>query len=481
MRKTYITRLPDESGAFMEACRIISGVGANITRASYNKVVDAHTLFIDVSGTQHQLEIISAGLRKLGYIQSRDEGAKVLLLELLLPDVSGAALPVLELIHSYHFNISYINTHESGGDYQRFRMGLYVDRPQEIREFLERAAQLCEVRVIDYDEGERALDNAVFYIGFANRMAEKLHLSRRCVNELMLQSNRIMQMLDEHNEPPYKTFDYISRWADMLARFRGEAFDPIVETRPLSDGFALTCIQPPCGSNTYILRKGDRLLFVDCGFALYAGEMEHLLRRLYPDFDRMHREIVISHPDMDHCGLLYLFEAVHVSRIAWQSFDLENRGEPNFREQNPAHAPYCAISRILTRYMPPDMARLHVIDALPDDSSNPLCPIGGLDFCGKHFDLYRGNGGHVPGEVVIVDEAEKLAFTGDIAVNIRGFSKDQAAFNRLAPYLMTSVNVDSAAAGLEREELMRRFPQSQYIYCCGHGAIWDARDSAARA
>ena len=143
MRKTYITRLPDESGAFMEACRIISGVGANITRASYNKVVDAHKLFIDVSGTQHQLEIISAGLKKLGYIQSRDEGAKVLLLELLLPDVSGAVLPVLELIHSYHFNISYINTHESGGDYQRFRMGLYVDRPQEIREFLERAAQLC--------------------------------------------------------------------------------------------------------------------------------------------------------------------------------------------------------------------------------------------------------------------------------------------------------------------------------------------------
>ena len=129
MRKTYITRLPDESGAFLEACRIISGVGANITRASYNKAVDAHTLFIDVSGTQHQLEIISAGLKKLGYIQSRDEGAKLLLLELVLPDVSGAALPVLELISSYHFNISYINTHETGGAYQNFRMGLYIDRP----------------------------------------------------------------------------------------------------------------------------------------------------------------------------------------------------------------------------------------------------------------------------------------------------------------------------------------------------------------
>ena len=475
MRKTYITRLPDESGAFLEACRIISGVGANITRASYNKAVDAHTLFIDVSGTQHQLEIISAGLKKLGYIQSRDEGAKVLLLELVLPDVSGAALPVLELISSYHFNISYINTHESGGAYQHFRMGLFIDRPQEIRDFLERVSRLCEVRVEDYDAGERVLDNAVFYMGFANRLAEKLHLSRHLANVLMEQSNRIMQMLDERNEPPLKTFEYISRSADMLARFRGDAFNPIIETLPLSGGFVLTCIQPPCGSNTYILRKGDSLLFVDCGFALYAEEMERILHQLYPDFDGMRKEIAISHPDMDHCGLLNLFDAIYVSRTAWRSFDLENRGEPNFREQNPAHTPYCAISRILSRYAPPDMARLRVIDELPDDPDSPICPIGQLDFCGKRFDFYRGNGGHVPGEVVIVDEEDKLAFTGDIAVNIRGFSKDQAAFNRLAPYLMTSVNVDSAAAGVERDDLMRMFPRSEYVYCCGHGAIWDER------
>ena len=26
-----------------------------------------------------------------------------------------------------------------------------------------------------------------------------------------------------------------------------------------------------------------------------------------------------------------------------------------------------------------------------------------------------------------------------------------------------------------RDALMRMFPQSEYIYCCGHGAIWDQR------
>lgn len=475
LRKTYITKMPDESGAFMEACRIISAAGANITRVSYNKAVDTHTLFIDVSGAQRQLEIISAGLRELGYIQNREDNARVLLLEFLLRDVSGAVLPVLELIHSYHFNISYINSHESGGQYQHFRMGLFIDRPNAIRDFLERASRLCEIRVIDYDPGERVLDNAVFYMDFANRVAEKLHLNRSCANELMLQSNRIMQMLDERDEPPHKTFEYISRFADLLAGNRGAAFEPIVTNLPLSGGFDLTCIQPPCGSNTYILRKDDRLLFIDCGFAIYAPEMRDLLHRLYPNFDRLPREIAVTHPDMDHCGLLDWFETIHMSPLARQHFQLENSGAPNFRERNPAHAPYCAISRILSRYSPPEMNRLRVVEGPPDDPAAPLWPIGSLTFCGKRFDLYRGNGGHVPGEMILVDEAEKLVFTGDIAVNIGGFSPRQAAFNRLAPYLMTSVNVDSAAAALERRVLLERFPQSKYLYCCGHGAIWDTR------
>ena len=79
------------------------------------------------------------------------------------------------------------------------------------------------------------------------------------------------------------------------------------------------------------------------------------------------------------------------------------------------------------------------------------------------------------GEVAIACEAEQLLFTGDITVNIKGFSPVQAAFNRLAPYLMTSVNMDSARATIERDALAARFPPEKYIYCCGHGAIWDRR------
>lgn len=46
-------------------------------------------------------------------------------------------------------------------------------------------------------------------------------------------------------------------------------------------------------------------------------------------------------------------------------------------------------------------------------------------------------------------------------------------FNLLAPYLMTTVNLDSRRAAAERKYLQSLFPTDVYTYCCGHGAIMD--------
>lgn len=475
MKKTFITKMPDEAGAFLEASRIISSVDANITRVSYNKAVDTHTLFIDVEGTRNQLDYITEGLEGVGYIQGNGEDAKVMLLEFILRDVPGAVLPVLELINKYHFNISYISSAENGTQFQNFKMGLFVERPEAVQAFLQECSALCEIRVIEYDESERVLDNTVFYMSFANRMAEKLQLDRQKANELMLHSNLVMQMLDERNEPPYKTFDYIGRFADMLVRHKGINFNPVITRHSLSEGFELYCIQPPCGSNTYIYRKDDCLLFVDSGFACYAPEMYGIFMVLFPEFENMRREIMITHPDMDHCGLLNLFDVIYVSPDAAQHFEFEAAGEPNYREQNPAHMPYCNISRILSKYIVPELTHLHIVSSEKDDPEKPICALGSVRFEGRRFDFYRGNGGHARGEVVIVDEADKLVFSGDISVNAQGFTKPQAAFNQLAPYLMTSVNMNSSKAAQERKAMFEAFSPENYIYCCGHGAILDGR------
>ena len=68
MRKTYITKLPDKAGTFLKASQIISSFGGNIVRVNYNKAIDLHTLFIEVSASSENHEKIEEELKKSNYL-----------------------------------------------------------------------------------------------------------------------------------------------------------------------------------------------------------------------------------------------------------------------------------------------------------------------------------------------------------------------------------------------------------------------------
>ena len=468
VKKTYVTRMPDQSGAFLEASRIAASLGANITRVSYNKAVDVHTLFLEVSGNAQQHLALGAALEKIGYLPQKEERSRVLLVCFRLRDVPGAVTPILELIRSYRFNISYISSHEDDSLYQDFKMGLLVEDPENVREFLRSASELCEVRVVDYDGFSKVLDNTVFYLNFSNRLSELLQLNSEQKQALTLDSNRIMQMLEDRGETPYKTFETIGRFAAMLCRYKGAEFRPRVTQREMEGGARLTVIEPPCGSNTTVLESGEALLFVDSGFACYREEMLCVLDRLFPNWKTRPRALLLTHPDIDHCGLVSLFDRVYLAEEARENFLLEIGGKPNFREQKPEHAPYCRLSKLFSGYRPPREKALIPVDA-PD--AMPLERAGRLEFGGMELAIYRGNGGHSRGELVAVCEKMRLVFSGDIAVNVHGFTPEQAAFNQLAPYLMTGVDTLPSRAREEREALFARFPKEKYLYCPGHGAL----------
>ena len=94
MKKTYATSMPNHIGAFLKASKCFAALGINITRVSYDKAVDSHMLFLDVEGTDHQ----------------------------------------------------------------NFKMGLYVEEPGRLSEFMEQAEKLCKVRIIDYNSSGRTYD-----------------------------------------------------------------------------------------------------------------------------------------------------------------------------------------------------------------------------------------------------------------------------------------------------------------------------------
>ena len=468
MRKSYVTSMPNHIGAFLKASECFSALGVNITRVSYNTAVDSHTLFIDVEGTEEQLQKADAELQKIGYLNSSTSRSSVVLVEFCLEDVPGSVSSVLRLINDFRINISYISSQENGTDYQHFKMGLYVDEPEQIAAFLQEAEKLCRVRVIDYNRSEKIYDNSIFYTTYVTSLAQTMDLSDDVRQQLLVHVNLAMQTLDEHGLSPYRTFDSISKFAELLGASRGEAFVPRISTHQVTENTEIVLIEPPCGSNTIIIRSNGKVLFIDSGYACYQEEMHQVFRRLVPEFDRMHKTILVTHADVDHCGLLPMFDEILASARTTDCLKREAVGQDGYREQNPLHKPYINICKALTSYKPADPDKI-VTCWNAAELHAPLTQIGHFDFDELHFEVYEGKGGHLPGEIVLLDYEHHLAFTGDVYVNTHGLTPQQAAYNQYAPILMTSVDTDPQLCAQERRAILQRLGVGQWQIFGAHG------------
>lgn len=468
MNKTFVTKMPNHIGAFLKASKCFASLGINITRVSYNKAVDSHMLFIDAEGTPQQLAKATEELTAIGYLQCNDDDRSVVLLEFKLKDEPGSVTAILELISAHNFNISYISSQENGTEYQLFKMGLIVDSSDKINTFIEEAKKLCDVRVIEYNHADNIYDNSFFYSTFVSELTSAMDISAESKNELIVNTNLAMQTLDESGVSPYRTFDSISRFAELLAASRGSNFSPRVTVHQITDNISITLIEPPCGSNTAIIKSCGEYLFVDTGYACYKNEMLPLIRSIVPGFDSIEKKCFITHADVDHCGLLPVFDTVYASAKTAECLRLESRNEDGFREKNPLHKPYVRICKVLTSYTPVSPEKLTVIGA-EKEIRQMLEQTGFFDFGELHFELYEGKGGHLAGESVLIDFDHHIAFTGDIFVNLKDMTAYQAQYNRYAPILMTSVDTDKELCSAERKALFQRLGVGTWQIFGGHG------------
>ena len=470
MKKTFITALPDQIGAFLTASEQLSAIGVNITRVSYNKAIDTHTLFLEIEGEEALLGKAETTLSSLGYLQNEAKTGSVILLEFHLKDEPNRLYPILVLIREFNFNISYMSSQQNESGYQDFKIGIFVDDENRVSAFLEKASLVCPVKILNYDKSEKILDNTVFYLSFAETLADKMKLNKKEKEGLLVSSNRIMQILDEEGSPFYKTFDYISRLAAHIRRYKGSRHQPRITKETLPSGAELVTIEPPCGSNTTILSKGKGILFVDCGFACYRDEWIATLNTIYPDWQKEEKTLLLTHSDVDHSGLLDLFDTVILTEDAALDFENERNFKNAYREENPLHQPYAYISKILTKYRPPKADNLHSLKGQCREGEL-LHGLGTVEAAGFTFHAYAGAGGHVKGEAVFVEESERIVFTGDIFVNVKDFTKEQKAFTKLAPYLMTSVDTDPVLAKKEREAIFALLESGTWRIAGAHGGI----------
>ncbi len=469
MKKTYVTSMPDHIGAFLKASKCFSALGINITRVSYNKAVDSHTLFIDAEGTTEQLKTADTELEKIGYLQSNTTKTGIVLIEFCLRDIPGSVTDVLELISKFNFNISYISSQENGTDYQHFKMGLYVDDYDKISVFLKETEKICTARIIDYNSSEKIYDNSIFYNTFVMGLSQTMGLPTEISSKLLVHVNLAMQTLDEQGLSPYRTFDSISKFAELLGASKGNNFNPRISNHKISDNTEIILIEPPCGSNTIIIKSNNNILFVDSGYACYRDEMLNVFKKILPEFEQMKKTILITHADVDHCGLLPLFDNVIASKKTADCLINEYEGKNGFRESNPLHKPYINICKILTSYKETAPDKITALWKDIPDLSEPITQIGFFDFEELHFEVYEGKGGHLPGEIVLIDYSKNIAFTGDIYINTHGLTAEQAEYNQYAPILMTSVDTDPKLCQEERRAIMQRLGVGQWQIFGAHG------------
>ncbi len=465
--------MPNHIGAFLKASRCFSALGINITRVSYNKAVDSHTLFIDAEGTEEQHRLAEEELHKIGYLEDEKSGSSIVLLEFTLPDVPGSVTDIISLVGEYEFNISYISSQENGTDCQYFKLGLYVDDAEKIKRFIDEVKGICRVRVIDYNSSERVYDNSIFYNSYVSGLSGAMGLSEAVRQKLLVNVNLAMQTLDEKGLSPYRTFDSISKFADLLSASRGENFSPRITEHKITDETRIITVEPPCGSNTTVIESRGEYLFVDCGYACYETEMMPIYKRIIPDFDNIKKRILITHADLDHCGLLSHFDEIITSDRSREYLTLEYEGKDAFRERNALHKPYINICKTLTSYEPTDPANITVPWQRYENLTEPLTQIGFFDFGELHFEVYEGCGGHLPGEIVLIDYKRHIAFTGDIYVNLKGMTAEQSAYNQYAPILMTSVDSEPKLCAAERASVMERLGIGKWQIFGGHGAKKD--------
>lgn len=479
MKKTFVTNMPNQIGAFLKASKCFSELSINITRVSYNKAVDLHTLFIEVDGEESQLKKASEKLKEIGYLSSGEENGKIVLINFRLKDQPGSVTNVLELICKFNLNISYISSQENGSGYQQFKMGLYVNELNALNEFLIEAEKICCVNVVDYNNTEKVYDNSIFYNSYVDGLVEELSLAENKKEELLVNVNLAMQTLDEQGLSPYKTFDSIGKFAELLAECKGENFNPRITEHVISNNTKITLIEPNCGSNTAIIQSNGERLFIDSGYACYKTEMLKIIKSIVPDFKTKKERLLITHADVDHCGLLNEFEEVIISQRSAESLQSEANKNLGFRERNYLHLPYVNICKILTEY---ELVEKNKLCPSWNKSSLtlPLEQIGFYNVGELNFEVYEGKGGHLLGEIILIDFERKIAFTGDVFVNLKDLTKKQAEYNQYAPILMTSVDTDSQLCSNERTVLLQILGAGKWKIFGGHGQMKEYEPKAEK-
>ena len=469
VKRTFTTRTPDKPGAFMLACKVIMENGGNITRVSYKGA--GHNLFIEVEATKQQLNTIEKGLSEITYVDLAPKDPTVLVMEVKITDTPGSLYPVLNIIDGHEVNIIYLNSRAENRDYQYFKIGMEVKDPMTSKKILDEVSELYLLNVVSYNGNYDELDYTVEYIRLANTIQKLFSLDDSKIMEFMAECRAVSSLLKEKGQDPGVVFDKILQLANFIAYHRDLNFKPRMTQHQLTDETTLLVIEPPCGSNTYVLRNDDSLMFIDTGMGIFSDEMITELRETFPSFFSMEKTILVTHADADHCGLLSVIEGASILVNRKTADRIGSMTGPITDISSIDAYSYCygRLSRIITDYSAPDASSIKVIGDAPKDHDDfvQMDEIGFGDIVLRPYEAPTtvNHGG-----MVYVCDSPKVMFTGDLFVNQKDLISERKGFEEIAPFLPKDDDVCKDGCSKLRA-LIDSHGREGMILCGGYGNI----------
>ena len=482
---SFIACMPDRPGALHRAAEIITRHEGNINRIQYDRRIDRHTVFFEVTAVSQAYEKIREELEKIGYLQTFLQPIAFLKFYVYLPNRSGALFDFLNNITSSGANITFLDFDERGQHPERLVVSLNIENTDMIDALLNQLKSGYRLEILEYDTTGEKLDDTVFYLRLAQRLRSFIGSAEDAFLMRFLQDiNHIAQELSNLRKDPIEVFESILKVGDCLNRTSGENFYADVQRVRVKHDTELFCFQLPCGGNIYFFDTPSERVMIDTGYGIYYQDVVNMLQHYgLGDLSRLSR-IYITHADADHCGAAGCFPVPsYLNRDTFLITRETSRAYGSSNQGCILEEVYTKIINLFSRFTPPSNIVL-----FPEISRSgktiemrgafPIIArfkIGSLD-----FEALAGLGGHMHGEIFYLCLEEGLVFPEDAVINFRSLSPDRTEYNVLADYLMTSVNVDSKLAREERNALLSLISEidgelakkgKKCLVCCGHGSI----------
>jgi len=207
----FIARMPDEPGALHKAAEIIRKYNGNIDRIHYDRRIDPHTVFFEISVPSEKAnKKIKEELYKIGYLQESLEPIGFLKFNIYLANRPGALFEFLNYTTSARANIAFLDFDERGKHPDRLTVSLTIEKSAIIDKLLNELKSRYRIEILEYDTRGKHLDDTVFYLRFAQQLREIIGTAEdEFLLKLLHDINHIVQELTNLKQEPKKVFESI--------------------------------------------------------------------------------------------------------------------------------------------------------------------------------------------------------------------------------------------------------------------------------